>query len=825
MKIKSVEVRGFRGLREFNYEFNVDRTFLLFGLNGTGKSSFYQAMQFGLLGDLPPVSVLDDPGPEVYRHRSLDDADPAFVKVVILHNGQEEWVKRSITSKGEVISEYSSDVIAGYCEAEINSLCFLTRARFAEMIDAVDRDRWTRLSPLLGHEDLASFREGMRLLARNLKRDLDHKTLVASVQDASDNAARKREEFNKLAERVGTSTCTMDVLMELLQQLGIKVDSLEDLSSVPWDELEGGLPSGQQISEVTSSLRSLDAELNVVDDTPLSAEELEDVLKVLGEIGANPSLSHDLVHASFYHSALSVIRNYLTEPCPLCGLTPKDWNDVRTDVGSRADLVNQIHERQKAAIAVLSKALASVRRTRDRHEGAKELYGRLEMGHYLGKYETVADFLSLAHERLESQPPRGFSDQECTAARTAINELEAAARGLRAAVENDQSAYKVKLDRLTNSEEVKRFLEIQNWVLKYLEAESASREWRTKSAKLEAMDAVIGSLQHFNTVVDEAEADLSTSILQSIESEVARLFQLITRQDKLVPEIRREGSYGVLAAAIDIKDFHGLGPVSAREFLSEANRNALGLAILFAGLAFRSPRLQTLVLDDITHSADNLHRRGLAHMLVTDVCASRQVLILTHDRNWYDYMINALKNKADGLQVIDWSPDGLTTQADRWQSLLDAARGKITAMDTSGGNSLRMAMEQFVDAACETYRVRIPYRRTAEAIKFEEKRDCLVKEIENAWETGNGFIDPQNIALSTFKSSQRVANLASHFGSFSTWDQQDLIDALADVEDFVKLFICKQPTKKGICGGMARSLVHKSGGPNPCKHCRNEFLP
>ena len=54
MKLKSVEIRGFNKTASAKYEFS-DINYIQ-GLNGSGKSTIIQAIQFALLGYLPNFS-------------------------------------------------------------------------------------------------------------------------------------------------------------------------------------------------------------------------------------------------------------------------------------------------------------------------------------------------------------------------------------------------------------------------------------------------------------------------------------------------------------------------------------------------------------------------------------------------------------------------------------------------------------------------------------------------------------------------------------------------------------------------------------------------
>jgi hypothetical protein len=154
-------------------------------------------------------------------------------------------------------------------------------------------------------------------------------------------------------------------------------------------------------------------------------------------------------------------------------------------------------------------------------------------------------------------------------------------------------------------------------------------------------------------------------------------------------------------------------------------------------------------------------------------------------------------------------------------SLLDNAKSKIVNLDHSGGNALRQALEKFVDDICQQLDVLFPFRQSTSEISLNEKRQRLEKAVKDAWNSGNGLIDPTIPTMSLLLNSQRITNLSSHYGSYESWDFNDLKDVLKDVEELLNIFVCKNPYQGSTCGGLLQSLRKVSGMPPICKRCKN----
>jgi hypothetical protein len=435
------------------------------------------------------------------------------------------------------------------------------------------------------------------------------------------------------------------------------------------------------------------------------------------------------------------------------------------------------------------------------------------------------DVVQLLHSRIEGALVDGISGAEAVLAIEALTEFQSLrsqySESLKAQVSQEQST----LNQASGSAEYRRFVALKQLAEVRRERVEAYKRMIELRAKLHSTQKAISTLQHFSAIVEKEESEFSADLLADLESEVQRIFTTITSQPKLVPIIQIKTERGIRSAEILIENFHGLGTVPAREYLSEANRNALGLAIYFASILRHGPALESVILDDVSHSTDSEHRRGMAAFITGELSQVRQLLLFTHDKDWYRRLTNLFDGKYKGVKVTRWTPDGQTLETDKWSNLLDQASQRIQSLENTAGNDLRQAMEQFLDELCEVLNVEVPYRQTATEVKFEVKRQRLYSTIDSKWTTGAGIISPSDPALLAFKDSQKVANLSSHYGSYSEWDHQSLLDALADVEAFVRLFTCKGTHKGVICGGILPSLTKQSGNYPVCKRCKKPFVP
>jgi hypothetical protein len=110
-----------------------------------------------------------------------------------------------------------------------------------------------------------------------------------------------------------------------------------------------------------------------------------------------------------------------------------------------------------------------------------------------------------------------------------------------------------------------------------------------------------------------------------------------------------------------MKDRDGEALKNPSEFLNEARLTAVGLCLYLAGMSQSIPPKRAdgttyprlLILDDVLLSLDMANRLPLLKLLQTDGFKSWQILLLTHDRAWYEIA----KQQLDG-----WAHHELFTQ-------------------------------------------------------------------------------------------------------------------------------------------------------------------
>jgi energy-coupling factor transporter ATP-binding protein EcfA2 len=179
-----------------------------------------------------------------------------------------------------------------------------------------------------------------------------------------------------------------------------------------------------------------------------------------------------------------------------------------------------------------------------------------------------------------------------------------------------------------------------------------------------------------------------------------------------------------------------------QHYLNEARQSALGLALyLGARLACvpaTSLHLKLLVLDDVLVGLDHSNRLPVLDVL-TDLFGDWQVVLMTHDRGWFDLAYAKISPVAWCCYEIFEGDQSAPTPCPVYRSIpmdasldrpariyLDYAKHMVTLnYPEAAANYARQAMEATLRGGCEKQGIPIPFYRDPKKIKAQFLLDQL----------------------------------------------------------------------------------------------------
>lgn len=233
-------------------------------------------------------------------------------------------------------------------------------------------------------------------------------------------------------------------------------------------------------------------------------------------------------------------------------------------------------------------------------------------------------------------------------------------------------------------------------------------------------------------------------------------------------------------------------------FLNEARLSALGLSIYLAGRLACTPTatttaLKLLVLDDVVIGLDHSNRLPLLEVLQTTF-ADWQVVLLTHDRNWFDLARQYLPDwncvevyEGDGAAPAP-IPIVRAAQNRPARALLEKAKELIaTQYVEASANYARQAFELGVRATCELKNIEMPYRVHPKTDTKPLQAQDFLNKLKGWTATGSVKQADWNAALKRLETLKNVVMNPYSHPSAPNIPKSEVQQAINAVEEFLDL--------------------------------------
>jgi energy-coupling factor transporter ATP-binding protein EcfA2 len=586
----SITVQGFRGIgpeRTLKLDPGPGLT-LVIGRNGTGKSSFAEALEILLTGDNKRWSKRSGVWKEGWRN--LHHPNPALVEAEVFVDGAKGPIRITRAWDEDAVLEASKVEVAapskprqsldslGWTDVLISYRPFLSYNEMGAMLEGKPSELYDAVAPILGLEDLTDAQK--TLADARLTRERAFKTLKQDLplyQDRLQELAKDAAD-----ERATGALECLDGPWNLDRLEQILVGSLDagiDLGaiSVLQQLVSLRLPAEDQILQARSNLRTAAANI----------ERLQ---------GSNAQRAGQV--ADLLERSLSFHEQHGDKDCPVCGtggVLGSSWaKGARHHI---EELRRQAEESTRAneglvvavrfARSLITAPPSSVKEASSVNLDASAVE---QLWERWGSAATEDDPLELANH-LES-----FADP----LRFAVDDLiEAAARELRA---REDRWRPVALD-------------LSDWLVQ-------ARRAMTEVGQT-------GDLKAAEEWLKKATADIRTERFAPIESKAQAIWSLLRQQSNVqLGGVQLSGTRQRRTVVLDVTIDGAAG--SALGVMSQGELSALALSLFLPRATSDESPFGFIVIDDPVQSMDPARVDGLARVL-EEVAGTHQVVVFTHD--------------------------------------------------------------------------------------------------------------------------------------------------------------------------------------------------
>lgn len=685
MKLKSIKkIKGYKSFQDFdwqpflNNEIFHDEVNILYGENGSGKSSIVNILKNVLKGD--------DLFSKNFGYKSFGKHKPKEVGLVF--DCEEcNYVRQEFGDSGATSQEaIERGLVGNFWDQKLNSndsILFFDREFVAKNVHEYERkttkDGQEQQSGKLIIEfdsDAINLR-GVRDTAKKIKEEQDQKVKDFNLVNKDTLAFNLRDDEKAFYQNYKNKS--EEEIKKAKQELG-KIKK----------EAEKNLETDQVLQKKTVSIQNDIKELPKVEvELSLSSYETYQAffnfdLKEQAKVEAEQTLIDKIkVHKSFFDTGLEIRKTHQNQ-CPFC-----QSENEESGIKKVIDLYNQIYD--------TTYKTQTWKFGKDKQALADEL---LQIMQTLSEFDLNSIFLELKRLDQNYKLPNIYSvDEEKTHQKPVVKEIEELSgkitRLARPSKENIQELYdkvktkfeaieaffktignfvdqknsliiKFKTDNTDEKLQIrinsssKRITEIEKELVFINEnriKEQQEKEQREREQK-ELQDVFATLKIEYDSALKEYEDYCSTKAFSNLLSKIQEYFKNFNFSFKLELKTDPTGNKIEFPFAFRVLDFEG-NERDFKEGLSEGEVQVLSLCFFFAFLDIQEDKKQKiLVFDDPITSLDNSNLSYLVDLIAEEQKKFSQTFVFTHHRTFFKFLQKKFKtteykkNKGNEYNII-----------------------------------------------------------------------------------------------------------------------------------------------------------------------------
>ena len=672
MRIETISLSWFRGAAHEAVLPTGSKSVVVYGANGSGKSTFADAIEYLVQNGRIEHLRHEYSGSRQEKGVRNTHAPPDEPASITVQSDQGRSIQAEIAPDGRLSLASDPPELLGAVQAWDIKRLILRQDEVADFVHAEKGKKYSVLLPLLGLDALERAAENLRGLAQQ----------VANVGKLS----RKEQELEDL------SKAAKDHLPDLSEEKVI--ESLNRVAPTYIEQPPKGLAALTRslASAIDRSIKSAEpeskrhllltqihaegpaAKLQAVTEAEAATKEQVDTLldRRIGVLQA----------AEAFVDAVGSDGDEVD--CPACG------RPVRT-----AEFAQHVHDELSA--------LEDARSARTAARKARQAFAT-SLGEVLRKTKNaeVSDWLDQPGQRECKGAVTGLGgvDLDRWEEGWSAEEYHAFASCIPLVACHVQTAIKAappSTQQLIADQEI-------------VSAAASIPQIRVLELQTARVRKIVEALAVAESAVRNAIKTRTRVIIQRISRDAQRLWSKL-HPDEPIEDIRLQIP-GDADRAIDIGlKFFGVDQPSPRLTLSEGHRNSLGLCIFLALAGLEPEEDRPIILDDIVSSLDREHRGMLIDVLLQDL-NSRQVLLFTHDREWFAELRARLPSRAWNFRTLrPWESPDVGLQWSDSANTFDDARALIAVRPEAAGNCVRAIMDGRLSMAAEKLKVFVPHLR------------------------------------------------------------------------------------------------------------------
>jgi len=774
MKIKSITLKGIRGVRNtLPLDLN-NRSILIFGDNGSGKSTISDSVEWFYSDSIEHISSeeIEKRGKGAIRNIFMDQNDDAYVDIKFSDSSHNAI--RSIDNAAKTYNSNETKDFKEYLEDSQAERLILRYNQLVEFIVATKKQKLDKLQEIIGFSEVGNIRDLLRKIGGKIKRNIK--------SEQFDN--QKSTKQSTLIENLGKPTYTtkefIDACNKLIKPLNLNqsIKTIADVNDIIKSIEE---KDDNKVSSMINFFGRVSETMKLVKEN-MDQEYInyQNYYDLFSPFQKEPEKIVKLSVLNLLEEGIQILRKeiFKEDICPLCEQTINKIELIRK-LTVRLDDLSEISSEKEIIDEKASDLKSALQNNYDNIRSllSEKLLSEAELRSFKELIQEIENNLKTFKDELNK-------DISQTEPLKALSLIKIKSNKLEFLIELSQK----KLDELLENQ--KKNLRLQIYT-KLFRANDAFKDYRKIEKRHEILlkqqntfeslfsDFILRQEEAINTFLDLFSHDINDFYRIMNPNENVQNIKLVPLKDRTTDEL--------LGITIEY-DFFDTRTTQPIAYLSESHINCLGLSFFLASVKAFNKRNHFFVLDDVVSSYDRSHRTRFAKLLIDKFNDDYQIILLTHEQEFFELVSSSIVSKGWLINEIGWNKEDGTLAKTALIDYRSQIEDKIRKRDKSElGNLIRKYLERQLKSVAYNLDCKVSFRFN----NLNEKRMApeLLDAIQSTLNKHSKELS-EKAKITDFKGLPSfIANTTSHDNSFQE-SIEDLEVFWEETSKLIKIFYC-----------------------------------
>lgn len=772
-KIKSINITGIRGVRD-GLSLTLDKkSMLLYGDNGTGKSSITDALEWYYKDSIEHLKgeEIGGKGKNALRNVFLNPDDDA--KIDIQYSNKLIDNEKSIDNQLKTYNSNSSKEFVTYVDKSQSENLILRYRDLVQFIIASKSDKLNHLQKIIGFSQVQELRSLLKLIGGRIAKG------IKAAGYSNKRSAQQAILFECFGHNITSSQQFFETVLKIIEPLKLekKINSFKDVKATI---------KSIETNEETKIVEQIAFHNKIVDtlnDVSIDIESIHSQYKIYYEsyitLRKDAEKISKLQLLALLLEGFKVIQKDIVKDdfCPLCQ-QEKDKLKLSQELSQRIEDLKEIkieHDKLKEECEELTKLLRinyiSITTLLKEKHWIEEEYSETKK-----KIETIQKSVQVIGEDLKkdifsTEPLKDFPSIQID-----INEVKLI-------IESAKLKSKALSDSLKGNIKLQIHTKLSRALDAYLVHLKLEREESVLTRQQTTLEILYAD---FIKRQEQALEGFLTMFSDEINSYYIEMHPNEKVEDiKLVPIKDKNDDLSGITIEYTFYDEKQTPPVA---LLSESHINCLGLAFFLASVKAFNKENEFFILDDVISSFDSTHRTRFIRLLINKF-SDYQIILLTHEKDFFDIASSEAKRKGWLIKSLSWTAERGTNFETPIVDLRTRIEDKFKAKTIDGlGNDIRRYAERQLKQIAFNLEAGLPFRfndRNEERMMNE-----LLTSVQSRVNKQSAHdLKTKNNIDSILASPMLIGNKTSHDNTFNE-NIKDLEVFWDDVRNLIMTFYC-----------------------------------